>query len=149
MTLRRFLIALFAMTGWVLAGFQAFLLYNTLYRPFDDSISLAERHTTELLALQTRSDESQEIVAWLTQYHGEAPDHQVMVGFVHWAISNATPAEYLLARLSTAPDMVKRIAFAVTDSGQTGEFCDTFSPSSSQGVKAILIEIGRLDTTCG
>lgn len=148
MTIRRVLIAILALSGWILAGLQTFLLYNILFHPFDDPISLAGRQTEELLALHEKYDQTSKIIAWLDMYHGEAPSHQVMISFVHWATTNADSAEKLLAELPSAPMMAERLAFAVTDSGQTNEFCDAFSSNGSQRVKEILAEIERFEPAC-
>lgn len=149
MTIRRFLITFVALVGWVLAGLQAFLLYTILFHPFDDSISLAGRHTEELLALHERHDQTNKVIAWLGLYHGEAPSHQVMISFVHWATSNTAAAEKLLAQLPIASMMTERLAFAVTDGGQTDEFCGAFAQSTSERMKAILAEIKRFEPACG
>lgn len=148
MTLRRVLFAAVALAGWLLAGLQGFLLYNILFRPFDDPISLAARHTEELLALHEKYDETDKVIAWLEMYHGEAPGHEVMSSFVHWATNNTAAAENLLARLPPTPMMTERMAFAVTDSGQTGKFCDAFSSSGSQRVKELLAQIERFEAAC-
>lgn len=148
MTLRRVLFSAFALTGWLLAGLQGFLLYNILFHPFDDPISLAARHTEELLALHERYDQTDKVIAWLEMYHGEAPGHQVMSSFVDWATNNAAAAENLLARLPPAPIMAERLAFAVTDSGQIDDFCKAYASSASQGVKDILNKIGRYRPAC-
>lgn len=148
MTLRRVLFSAFAFTGWLLAGLLGFLLYNILFRPFDDPISLAGRHTEELLALHERYDQTDKVITWLEMYHGEAPGHEVMSSFVHWATSNTAAAEKLLDTLPSTPMMTERLAFTVTDSGQTNEFCDAFSSSGSQRVKEILAQIGRFEPAC-
>lgn len=148
MTIRKVLMAIFALSGWILVGLQAFLLYNILFHPFDDPISQAGRHTEELLALHERYDQTSKVVAWLDMYHGEAPGHQVMMSFVHWATTNTDSAEKLLAELPSAPMMTERLAFAVTDSGQTNEFCDAFSSSGSQRMKEILAQIERFGPAC-
>lgn len=149
MTVHRLLIATFAFSGWGLACLQALVLYNILFYPFDDSISLAGRHTEELLALHERRDQTQKIIAWLSLYHGEAPSHQVMMNFTHWATSNTAAAEKLAAQLPTTSMMTERLAFAITDSGQTEEFCGAFAQSTSLALKAILAEIKRFEPTCG
>lgn len=112
MTLRRMLLSAFALTGWLLAGLLGFLLYNILFRPFDDPISLAGRHTEELLALHERYDQTNQFITWLEMYHGEAPGHQVMISFIQWATVNTTAAEDLMARLPSAPMLTERLAFA-------------------------------------
>ncbi|WP_119392673.1 hypothetical protein [Taklimakanibacter lacteus] len=144
MTLHRFLMAIFAVMGWVLAGFQAFLLYNALHRPFDDSISLAGRHTDELLALHERNDQSEEVLAWLKQYHGEAPGHQVRISFIVWAIDNTKSAETILEKLQTDAATTNGLAFAITDGCRNKAFRDAFGQSTSSTVRAIISEVDRL-----
>lgn len=71
------------------------------------------------------------------------------MSFADWAISNTAAAEELVAQLPTASMMTERLAFAVTDSGQTEAFCGAFAQSTSPRVRAILAEIKRFDLTCG
>lgn len=144
MTIRWVLIGILALSGWILAGLQAFLLYNILFHPFDDPISLAGRHTHELLALHARSDQSSEILTWLTQYHGEAPGHQVMIVFTQWSINNTESAETLLARLQADPITIARLAFAITDGCDGKAFRAAFGQSRSSAVKAIVAQMDHL-----
>lgn len=146
--LRRTMIALFAVIGWILAGFVGFLLYAALQRPVDDPISLAGRQTAELLALHEKHDQTNKIIAWLEMYHGEAPGHQVMMSFIDWATNNRTAAESLLARIPAEPLLMERLAFAVADSAQTEEFCGVYAASHSQGVKEFLARIQRYQPAC-
>ena len=146
MTLRRLSLIFFAIAGWVLAGIQAFLLFTLLNRPFDDSISLAGRHTDELLALHTRDDQTREALTWLTQYHGEAPSHQVMISFIEWAIDNRETAETMLGQLQTDPATTSRLAFAITDGCRGNAFRAAFEQSASSPIKAIVAETDRLQS---
>lgn len=144
MALRRLSLIIFAIAGWTLAGIQVFLLFVVLNRPFDDSISLAGRHTSELLALHARDDQTGEVLAWLTQYQGEAPGHQVMITFAEWAINNAESAEALLARLQADPVTTARLAFAVMDGCQGKAFRAAFGQSTSSAVKVVITQVDRL-----
>lgn len=146
MTIRRVLIAILALSGWILAGLQAFLLYNILFHPFDDPISLAGRQTEELLALHEKYDQTGKVVAWLDMYHGEAPSHQVMISFVHWAIDNTESAESLLARLQADPATTARLAFAVADGCRGKAFRTAFGQSTSSAVKTIITQIDHLQS---
>jgi hypothetical protein len=146
MTIRGVLVAIFALSGWILAGLQAFLLYNILFHPFDDPISLAGRHTKELLALHEKYDQTSEVIAWLDMYHGEAPGHQVMISFVHWAIDNTESAESLLARLQADPATTAQLAFAVTDGCQEKTFRTAFGQNTSSAVKTIITQIEHLQS---
>lgn len=154
MALRRLSLIILAIAGWALAGIQVFLIFVLLNRPFDDSISLAGRHTSELLALHARDDQTGEVLAWLTQYHGEASGHQVMIIFVEWAINNAESAEALLARLQVDLVATARLAFAVADACQGNAFRAAFGHSTSSAINAIVVQIDRLQsltpsTGCG
>jgi hypothetical protein len=143
---RRLSLIILAIAGWVFAGIQVLLLFVLLNRPFDDSISLAGRHTSELLALHVRNDQTGEVLAWLTQYHGEAPGHQVMITFVEWAINNAEPAEAPLARLQADPVTTERLAFAVTDGCQGNAFLAAVGQSASSAVNAVITQVDRLQS---
>ncbi|MFZ5671384.1 MAG: hypothetical protein ACOZAM_00325 [Pseudomonadota bacterium] len=82
-------------------------------------------------------------------YHGEAPSHQVMISFIQWASTNKAVAESLLAKIPAQPMLMERLAFVVTDSGQSEEFCRIYAASHSQGVKEILARIQRYQPACG
>lgn len=146
MTLRRFSLIVLAVIGWALAGILGFGLLISLRHPFDDPISLAGRHTSELLALHTRDDQTNEVLARLTQYHGEAPGHQVMITFVQWAIENTESAEGLLVRLQADPAITMRLALAVADGCQDNAFRAAFGQSASSAIKAIVTQVDHLES---
>jgi hypothetical protein len=98
--------------------------------------------------LHERYDQTNQVITWLEMYHGEAPGHQVMISFIQWATVNTAAAENLMARLSSAPMLTERLAFAVTDSGQVEGFCKAYASSASQGVKEILDQIRRYQPAC-
>lgn len=143
MTFRRLFLITFAIAGWICAGVLGLLLYVLIDRPHDDSISLAARHTEELLALHARSEQNSEVLAWLRQYHGEAPSHQVMVSFAGWAVENVASAENLIGQLQSDPGFVRRLSFALTDSCLNEAFRKTFAQSDLQAVKAVIDEVTR------
>ncbi|OQW52455.1 MAG: hypothetical protein A4S09_08865 [Proteobacteria bacterium SG_bin7] len=66
---------------------------------------------------------------WLTQYHGEAPGHQVMIVFVAFGIENPESFKEIVGGLplESKSKILDRIAFAATDSGMEHEFTNTFS----------------------
>lgn len=136
--------------GWVLAGLSALMLYNILYKPWDDSISLANRHTIELLALHERDDQTRQVQDWLIAYHGEAPSHQVMISFAEWAMDHQAEAERLLSgEINNSQLIAERLAFAATDSGNACKFRTTFADSSVPMVVAVLQSIKQLGGTQG
>lgn len=98
--------------------------------------------------MHERYDQTNQVITWLEMYHGEAPGHQVMISFIQWATVNPAAAENLMARLSSAPMLTERLAFAVTDSGQVEGFCKAYASSASQGVKEILDQIRRYQPAC-
>jgi hypothetical protein len=143
MKFRRLLLIVFAAAGWVCAGVLGLLLHVQIDHPYDDSISLSARHTEELLALHARSDQGSEVLAWMRQYHGEAPGHQVMVSFAGWAVENVTSAEKLIDQLQSEPGFVRRLSFALADSCLSEAFGKAFAQSDLQAVKAVINEVTR------
>jgi len=147
----RLLLRLFLMflgfAGWIAASALALLLYSVIYNPWDDSISLANRHTSELLALHEKYDQTRQVVDWLDAYHGEAASHQVMISFVEWSLTHKDAIEALFSPSTTIPPgLSERIAFAASDSGLGCRFHTVFTKSV---VPTIVEAVGRLQQSSG
>ncbi len=85
------------------------------------------RPTLELqsrLDTYSRTNDAKPVIDWVTQYHGEAPGHQMYIDFVTWG--NAHQQEMYDILYSWPDDDFERITdllkWAARDSGQELEF---------------------------
>lgn len=145
LVLRLSLIAL-GIGGWAVAAILALILYGAIYKPWDDEISLAARHTRELLALHEKYDQTRPIVDWLVTYHGEAAGHQVMISFVEWSLDHRAAAEAILSSEISGPAaLAQRLAFAASDSGLRCEFLNTLAKSAVPLIGSATTELSSGD----
>ncbi len=115
--------AVFLVLCVLTAGFFVFLYRN------GDSVDRAAIDT-EMRLVGTRIGLCNEecISTWLTEYHGEAPGHQVMITFVSFGISNTNLFLKILRDLPTdsIEKVVDRVSAAVSDVGLEKEFNISF-----------------------
>jgi len=146
----RLVLIVLGLGGWAVAGVLGLIVYGFIYKPWDDSISLANRHTGELLALHEKDDQTRQVVDWLTAYRGEAPGHQVMISFVAWSLNHQEATEAILSSDITEPTkLVERLAFAASDSGDGCKFRAAFAQSAVPLIVSTLGEIKRIQRSDG
>ena len=72
----------------------------------------------------SRSGDAQSVIEWATQYHGEAPGHQMRIDFVAWGNANQKKMRSLLKRWPSEDyeRITDLLRWAATDSGQSIKF---------------------------
>ena len=76
------------------------------------------------LAHYVRTDDPTPVYEWASAYHGEAPGHDLMIGFVRWGNSHPRRMERLLSTWpeESIDDVRYRLRWAGTDSLQHVRF---------------------------
>ncbi len=119
----RFIVLIF---GAIMASVICLATY--VYKTED---SIGKAHWDTVLILQKYNwglTTEERVTEWLTKYHGEAPDHQVMINFASFGISNPDRFLKVLQKLPTDSKngTIDRIVFAATDAGLEQKFISAF-----------------------
>ena len=105
-----------------------------------DAIDKAGDDTIRVIKEYERNHDAKAIRLWLTEYHGEATGHQVMIVFAEWAMKHQSDFISIAEGIKKEKqkEFAESFAFALTDSGSDREFKGNFRGYKSKVLRLIL-----------
>ena len=105
-----------------------------------DEIAKAEIKTYTMLNGEFFISDN-EIITWLSTYHGEAQSEQVMISFCQWGMKNQDSFIRLIHQMKN--DTLKRVGWTLYDVGFSEEFIADHKFNQSTNIKKIIFELNE------
>lgn len=101
--------------------------------------SYADRGIAYHIEIYETTGNANGLKAFVTEYHGEAENHEVTIGFINWGIRNPNHFVKVTALFSESESemIASRLAFALSDTGSEKRLDEAFGGTESTFIRNI------------